>query len=222
MKLFVLWADSVLQLDLESLWNVEFSDLLVDGSGEGIIDVVSIENLLNLLLRGDTVLRDEVLDHWCGFLLIALTEDIDSHLLFLELLWAGVVLLAVLVELLATQVILEGLALLLVLGGVDLHLVVILVLLGLDFDLLLDKVFVLSCSLLLCLHVGISLQAVLLLEADAGVFLEHLDVLVVELNRLFLLARRSSFLLLPVPFLGLLLEELLFDLVVTNDEFFEL
>jgi hypothetical protein len=63
---------------------------------------------------------------------------------------------------------------------------------------------------------------VLLLETDAGVFLEHFDVLVVELNRLFLLARCASFLLLSVPFLGLLLEEFLFDLVVTNDEFFEL
>ena len=222
MELFVLRADSILQFDLKSLRNVEFSDLLVDGGGEGIVDVVGVEDLLDLLLCGGAVLSCGVLDHWCGSLIIAFTEDIDSHLLLLKLLWAGVVLLTVLVKLLATQVILEGFALLLVLSGVDLHLVVLLVLLGLDFDLLLDDVLVLSGSLLLCLNIGISLQSVLLLETDTGIFLEHLDVLVVELDRLFLLARCASFLLLPVPFFGLLLEEFLFDLVVTNDEFFEL
>ena len=109
-----------------------------------------------------------------------------------------------------------------ILGRVDLHLIVLLVLLGLDFDLLLDKALVLGGSLLLCFDIGISLQTVLLLETNAGVFLEHFDVFVVELDRLFLFAWSPTFLLLSVPFLGLLLEEFLFDLVVTNDEFFEL
>ena len=127
--------------------------------------------------------------------------------MLLKLLWASVVLLMVLVKFLATQVVLEILALL----CVDLHLVVLLVLLGLDF--LLDKALVIGI---------ISLQTVLLLVTDAGVFLEQIDVFVVELDRLFLFLGSPAFLLLSVPFLGLLLEEFLFDLVVTNDEFFEL
>ena len=207
MELIVFWFGPVFQFDLESLRDVEFSDLLVVSSGEGIINIVSIENLLDLLLCSDTVLRYGIFHHWSGKLIITFTKDIDSHLLLLKLLWASVVLLMVLVKFLATQVVLEILALL----CVDLHLVVLLVLLGLDF--LLDKAFVIGI---------ISLQTVLLLVTDAGVFLEQIDVFVVELDRLFLFAWSPTFLLLSVPFLGLLLEEFLFDLVVTNDEFFEL
>ena len=65
----------------------------------------------------------------------------------------------------------KSLALVLI-GGVNLHLVVILIFLGFDFDLLLDDALFFGCGLLLSFDICISLQAILLLESDACVLIE--------------------------------------------------
>ena len=162
---------------------------------------------------------------WHWDVIVTFSKDIDGHLLLLQLIWTIVVLLAVLVELLAAEIILESLALLLVLDRVDLHLFFLLIFLGLDLDLLLDDALVFSSSLLLSFYISVPFQAVLLLEADSSVLIEQGDVLFVEFQRFLLFLRfwlSSGFILLAVSFLGLLFEEFLFDFVISNNEFSEL
>ena len=50
MKLLIFWLDSIFQLDLETLRNVEFCNLFVCLSREWIINFISVENFVHLLL----------------------------------------------------------------------------------------------------------------------------------------------------------------------------
>ena len=124
---------------------------------------------------------------------------------------------------LTTKVLLVLVALLLriaMVDSIDLHLVVFFILFSLDFDLLLNQALVFLSCLLLGLNHSILLQSVFLLDSDASVLIEQVDVFVVEFD-LLLLARTA--LVLLVLFLRLsLVVELLFDFIIFNNEFFEL
>ena len=124
---------------------------------------------------------------------------------------------------LTTKVLLVLVALLLriaMVDSIDLHLVVFFILFSLDFDLLLNQALVFLSCLLLGLNHSILLQSVFLLDSDASVLIEQVDVFVVEFD-LLLLARTA--LVLLVLFLRLsLVVELLFNFIIFNNEFFEL
>ena len=83
MKFFIFRFDSVFELDLETFRNVEFSNLFVCLSGEWIVDLISVENFIHLLLSIQVCLLS-CLDGIAWFLIIAVSKYLHCETLLLK------------------------------------------------------------------------------------------------------------------------------------------